>query len=158
MNKSTSDALRALAKGDSSRSETARLRDVIDDVEAALEAGVSRTAILETLHQQGFKMSLKSFESALYRIRKKRTAAGTQAQPKTPDVPAPAKPQSSATAAAPAPAEAPKSEGTGSGKLDELRPNPLTHKPPPPVSKAAERKSGPFSHDPNSGNDRDDLI
>lgn len=132
MNKSTSDALRALAKGDDSRSETARLRDVIDDVEAALEAGVSRTAILETLHQQGFKMSLKSFESALYRIRKRRAAAGKVAQPKTAVTPAAAKPQSSATAAAPASVEAPKNEGAGSGKLNEKRPKTFTHNPTPP--------------------------
>ncbi|MGQ0756751.1 hypothetical protein ACT43E_20780 (plasmid) [Acinetobacter baumannii] len=156
MNKSTSDALRALAKGDDSRSETARLRDVIDDVEAALEAGVSRTAILETLHQQGFKMSLKSFESALYRIRKRRAAAGKVAQPKTAVTPAAAKPQSSATSAASTSVEAPKNEGTD--KFVERQSNPLTHKATSPVPKATERKPGPFSHDPNSGNDRDDLI
>lgn len=69
---SLADALRALAKSDRHRSETARLRDVIDDVEAALDAGVSRAAVLAELHKAGFTMTLKSFESALYRIRKKR--------------------------------------------------------------------------------------
>ncbi len=69
---SVADALRELATGDQNRSETARLRDVIDDVEAALDAGVSRAAVLEALHTQGFTMTLKSFESALYRIRKQR--------------------------------------------------------------------------------------
>ncbi len=64
--------LQALATGDKSRSETARLRDVIGEVEAALAAGVSRAAILEALHGQGFTMTLKGFESALYRIRKAR--------------------------------------------------------------------------------------
>ncbi|WP_234417007.1 hypothetical protein [Xanthomonas fragariae] len=64
--------LRELAKGDKNRSETARLRDVIDEVEAAITAGVSRSAVLEALHGQGFTMTLKSFESALYRIRKQR--------------------------------------------------------------------------------------
>jgi hypothetical protein len=67
-----SAVLRALARGDSARSETARLRDVIDDVEAALSAGVSRAKVLEELHGHGFTMNLKSFESALYRIRKSR--------------------------------------------------------------------------------------
>ncbi|MCT8003918.1 hypothetical protein NZL82_18790 [Sphingomonas sanguinis] len=80
---SVADVLRELAKGDKSRSETARLRDVIDEVEAALAAGVSRSAVLEALHGQGFTMTLKSFESALYRIRKQRGqgAAGAPAAP-----------------------------------------------------------------------------
>ncbi|HHU9433225.1 TPA: hypothetical protein ACUK7H_004914 [Escherichia coli] len=80
---SVADVLRELAKGDKSRSETARLRDVIDEVEAALAAGVSRSAVLEALHGQGFTMTLKSFESALYRIRKQRGqgAAGVPAAP-----------------------------------------------------------------------------
>ena len=80
---SVADVLRELAKGDESRSETARLRDVIDEVEAALAAGVSRSAVLDALHGQGFTMTLKSFESALYRIRKQRGqgTAGTPAAP-----------------------------------------------------------------------------
>ena len=65
-------ALRSLAAGEKSRSETARLRDVFEDIEAALAAGVSRAAILEELHTQGFTLSLKGFESALYRLRKKK--------------------------------------------------------------------------------------
>ena len=72
-NNSVADVLRALATGDKGRSETARLRDIVDEIEAALAAGVSRAAVLETLNAQGFTMTLKSFESALYRIRKKRT-------------------------------------------------------------------------------------
>jgi hypothetical protein len=66
------EVLRALATGDKNRSETARLRDFIDEIENALAAGVSRAAVLETLHNQGFTLTLKSFESALYRIRQKR--------------------------------------------------------------------------------------
>lgn len=77
-----SSVLRALATGDSSRSETARLRDVYPDVEAAIAAGVSRAAILEKLQENGFTMTLKSFESALYRIRKKR-AEGTPPAPRS---------------------------------------------------------------------------
>ncbi|CAD7742101.1 MULTISPECIES: hypothetical protein [Gammaproteobacteria] len=76
---SVADVLRELAKGDKSRSETARLRDVIDEVEAAIAAGVSRSAVLEALHGQGFTMTLKSFESALYRIRKQRGQGETGA-------------------------------------------------------------------------------
>lgn len=66
------NALRGLADSDTGRSDTARLRDVFDDVEAALSSGVTRAAILEALHGQGFKMTFKSFESALHRIRKER--------------------------------------------------------------------------------------
>jgi len=65
-------ALRALATIDKNRSATARLRDVFDDVEIALKAGVSHAAILDTLHEQGFAMTAKSFESAMYRLRKKK--------------------------------------------------------------------------------------
>ncbi|EMO4164938.1 hypothetical protein R7Q53_004007 [Morganella morganii] len=101
---SVADVLRALATGDKSRSETARLRDIVDEVEAALAAGVSRAAVLEALNDQGFTMTLKSFESALYRIRKKRTQ--------------PAKPTAKIghdQIAAPAsqPAQAPREEPTG---------------------------------------------
>ena len=78
-NTSVADVLRALDTGDKSRSETARLRDIVDEVEAALAAGVSRAAVLEALNAQGFTMTLKSFESALYRIRKKRTQAAKPA-------------------------------------------------------------------------------
>lgn len=84
---SVADVLRELAKGEKSRSETARLRDVIDEVEAAIAAGVSRSAVLEALHGQGFTMTLKSFESALYRIRRQRgqgAAAAPTAPPTTP--------------------------------------------------------------------------
>lgn len=69
------EALRALAAGEKHRSETARLRDVFDEVENALNAGVSRVAVLDALHAQGFSLTLKSFESALYRIRQKRRLA-----------------------------------------------------------------------------------
>lgn len=69
------EALRALATSDDRRSETARLRDVFDEVEGALQAGVSRAAILETLHGQGFTMTAKSFESALYRLRRRQGPA-----------------------------------------------------------------------------------
>lgn len=44
-------------------------------MENALNAGVSRVAVLGALHAQGFSLTLKSFESALYRIRQKRRLA-----------------------------------------------------------------------------------
>jgi len=63
--------LRALAQS-AVKSETARLREILDDVEATLNAGVSQLKVLEALHAQGFTMTAKSFESALYRLRKQR--------------------------------------------------------------------------------------
>lgn len=54
----------------SPRSQTARLREVLDDVEAALTAGASHAAVLATLHAQGFTFTLRSFESTLGRLRK----------------------------------------------------------------------------------------
>lgn len=81
---SVAEVLRALAVSDKARSETARLRDVVGEVEAALSAGVSRAAVLAALHAQGFTMTPKSFESALYRLRKKRQEGGTKQVPPTP--------------------------------------------------------------------------
>ena len=74
-----SEALRTLIATDTKRSETARLRDVLEDVEAALKAGVSRASILATLQSDEFKFTMteKSFESALYRLRKKKASKAT---------------------------------------------------------------------------------
>lgn len=70
-----SEALRGLVQDSSARSETARLRDIFNDVEAALQAGVRREAVLATLHEKGFTMSLNGFKTALQRIRKERADA-----------------------------------------------------------------------------------
>ncbi|MNF62424.1 hypothetical protein D3C84_441050 [compost metagenome] len=66
------NTLREITTSHASRSDMARLRDVFDDVENALRSGVSRKAVLEALHADGFKMTPKSFENALFRIRKQR--------------------------------------------------------------------------------------
>ena len=74
MNKSDISAtLQALARGDN-KPQVARLRDVFDDIDAALAAGVRRADVLAALHEHGFTMSLRTFDSALYRIRKERAA------------------------------------------------------------------------------------
>ena len=52
------------------RSDTARLREVLDDVEDALSAGASHSAVLKTLHGQGFTLTLSSFQSTLARLRR----------------------------------------------------------------------------------------
>lgn len=67
-----SKRLRALAADDKRRPETARLRDVFEDVEAALTAGISQADVLAELHQSGYTMTMASFKSALQRIRKER--------------------------------------------------------------------------------------
>ncbi|WP_088569759.1 hypothetical protein [Xylella fastidiosa] len=70
--KAIAERLRALASDDKNRSKTARLRDVIDDVEAALSAGVPRSSVLNELEAQGLQMSIATFETTLRRIRQKR--------------------------------------------------------------------------------------
>lgn len=67
--------LKALASDDTRRSETARLRDIFDQVERTLKAGVQQDDVLAELHKAGFKMTKTSFKSALQRIRKERGAA-----------------------------------------------------------------------------------
>ena len=79
------EQLRALAAGERHRSEAARLRDVFDEIEAALRAGVSRQAILDALHEHGFTMNLRSFDTAMYRIRQKRRLAPAQVKPQQAD-------------------------------------------------------------------------
>lgn len=68
-----SEALKELATS-TDRSDSARLRTHIDEVEEALASGVSRAKVLELLRSRGFTMTMKGFESALYRIRKQRRA------------------------------------------------------------------------------------
>ncbi len=72
-NKTLSDQLRSLVSdATSKRSKAARLLDVVDDVEAALAAGVHRSAVVETLAEHGLEMTLSTFDSSLRRIRQKR--------------------------------------------------------------------------------------
>jgi hypothetical protein len=67
-----SRALNNLATSSTNRPDTARLRDIFTEVEAALSAGVTHVSILEVLHSNGFALTLKSFQSSLYRLRKER--------------------------------------------------------------------------------------
>lgn len=61
------------AKGlEALRSDTERLRRIIDPVETALTNGVRREAVLETLQAAGFTMTLNGFKTALQRIRAKK--------------------------------------------------------------------------------------
>lgn len=68
----TIEILKDLANRTDGRSETARLADIIEEVERALKAGVKRQAVLEALHNHyGFKMSMSGFEKALRKLRNK---------------------------------------------------------------------------------------
>lgn len=88
--KAIAERLRALASDDKKRSKAARLRDVIDDVEAALAAGVPRSSVVDELAAQGLQMSLATFETTLKRIRLKR--GKPQITPVAPVIPSQGKP------------------------------------------------------------------
>lgn len=64
--------LRALATDDKRRPETARLRDIFDDIEIALNARVPQADVLAELHSLGYSMTLSGFKTAIQRIRKER--------------------------------------------------------------------------------------
>ena len=71
MGKNTiADRLRALAADDQNRSKAARVREVIDEIETALAAGVSRQKVLEALVADGLVMTMRTFETILKRIRR----------------------------------------------------------------------------------------
>ena len=71
--KAITDSLRALALSQVNRSKAACLRDVFDELEATLAAGVTRASVVQTLAANGLEMSLGTFETTLKRIRQKRT-------------------------------------------------------------------------------------
>lgn len=66
------ESLRALAQQDQNRSKAARFRDVYEDVENALTAGVSRTVVIDELAKHGLKMTLATFATTLARERERR--------------------------------------------------------------------------------------
>lgn len=73
--------LNALSTGSTSRSQTARLRDIYDEVNLAIKSGVKLTAIIEMLNQNGFNLTRDGFKSAIKRIRKeKRKKTSTNQQ------------------------------------------------------------------------------
>lgn len=69
------ETLRELACG-TNRTTTARIRDIFLEIDAAIKAGVRRKVIHEHLVKNGFTgLSFRSFDLALYRIRKERQSA-----------------------------------------------------------------------------------
>lgn len=75
MNRRKNDAVEALEKlagGMDGKSETAKIREVIDSVELALSSGVRRENVFNALRESlGIKMNFRTFETTLHRIRKK---------------------------------------------------------------------------------------
>ena len=70
--KAFADNMRELAANDTIRSKAARMREVIDEIEAALAAGVPRSLVIKELSKQGLEMTPATFETTLKRIRQKR--------------------------------------------------------------------------------------
>lgn len=81
-----STRFRKLAAGDK-RPDTARLRDIFDDVEVALKAKVPQTTVLAELKDLGFTMEMAGFKSALQRIRKERKETKFETAPSEPPAP-----------------------------------------------------------------------
>lgn len=79
------DGLRALARDNSKRTKAGCLREVLDDIEAALAAGVSQTAIVNELNRHGLGISLATFVTTLKRLRKQRRLALPKAAAPVPD-------------------------------------------------------------------------
>jgi hypothetical protein len=116
-----SEQLRALARDDLKRSKAARLRDVIDEVEMALAAGVPRADVLAVLNAQGLDMTLATFETTLKRIRSAATRRGLAHPQVAPVPPSPVAEMPSQLAAAPTAAVKPESPPPPAGRtLDEI--------------------------------------
>lgn len=68
-----SEELKKLATGLDGRSETGRIREVMDWIEIALSSGVNRRTVFDTLRENlKLKMRFKTFETTLHRVRKER--------------------------------------------------------------------------------------
>jgi hypothetical protein len=76
--------LRALAASDQ-RTEIAKLREIVDDIEAAIAAGVTRKQVYEVVKKRGINLTFRGFEQALYRIRQARATGRTVKQYAVPE-------------------------------------------------------------------------
>jgi hypothetical protein len=65
-----SDQLKALATTSSKRSKTARLKDLMPDIDHAMHSGVPRSEILQILSASGLEMTMSYFDVARRRIKK----------------------------------------------------------------------------------------
>ena len=69
-NSTLGDEIRKLAQDNNKRSKAARFRDIYNEVEAAIKAGVSIETIHETARNNGLDLTLESFKTNLYRTRR----------------------------------------------------------------------------------------
>lgn len=72
--------LKELSEDKTNKSKTAQLREIIDQIEATIAAGVPHSTIVETLTNNGIEISINTFRASLKRIRKKKTEPGKQSQ------------------------------------------------------------------------------
>lgn len=72
------ESLRQLAADPKKRSKTAQIRELLDDIEAALAAGVSQADVVETLNNGGLAITHSSFKTTLKRLRDKRGPTVTE--------------------------------------------------------------------------------
>lgn len=81
------NALRALAN-DSTKvtKKTARLRQLLPEIEALQAAGVSHEHILEALNKSGFDLKMSAYSSMLWRIRHGKSKAAPKIAPVGPSV------------------------------------------------------------------------
>ena len=78
-------ALLALSRSSTARTQVARLRELLPNIEAAQAAGVKHQHILESLNAHGFALSMKAYSVMLYRLRQARAkSAGASAAPGAP--------------------------------------------------------------------------
>lgn len=67
------EVMQELSQGSENRTAIARLREIFGDIEIALNAGVKREAVWDALQNEGYKMPLKTFDSAINRIKNERS-------------------------------------------------------------------------------------
>ena len=70
MDESSAEEILKLTIDPESLSVTARIRSLYPSIIQAREKGVSRAAILNVLNKKGFNLSMATFNSILYRIKK----------------------------------------------------------------------------------------
>jgi hypothetical protein len=64
---------------DNKRPQTALVAENLESIERAIERGIPMTSIWKALQEEGFTLTFRSFESALYRLRKRKAATHPQA-------------------------------------------------------------------------------
>lgn len=113
-------ALLALSRSSTARTQVARLRELLPDIEAAQAAGVKHQHILESLNAHGFALSMKAYSVMLYRLRQARaknpeTGVAAAAPPSVARTPAAAA-AAKKTAQSPSPAASPTDPKPGEPK------------------------------------------